>query len=110
MYLELVEKTNNWATDRNMMFVVGATRLSEMSLIRKHSPSHFFLVPGVGKQGGDLKKVCDHGFNSSCGLLVNISRSILYAGTGKSFYEDSRRICLDIQKQMQKELINRNFL
>jgi len=110
LYLDLVKQSLNWSNAANTMFVVGANRLLELSIIRKKAPNHFFLVPGVGAQGGDLKAVFDNGFNQSCGLLVNMSRSILYANNGKDFANHSRKVCLDIQKQMsaclrQKKII-----
>ena len=92
------------------MFVVGATRLVEMKKIRELAPDQFFLVPGVGAQGGDLKKVCECGFNNNCGLLVNSSRSIIYAGKGLAFKDEVRLSCLSIQKKMQAILKDRQFI
>ncbi len=110
LYLDIVHKSFNWSSPSNTMFVVGATRPLELSLIRKSAPHHFFLVPGIGAQGGDLETVCKHAFNESCGLLINMSRSILYANKSKIFYDYSRQVCLDIQKKMELVLIERNFI
>ena len=78
LYLDLVTQSNNWSDESNMMFVVGATRLLEMSKIRLKAPNHFFLVPGVGAQGGDLSSVCDAGFNKNCGLLFFLISLIIF--------------------------------
>tara|TARA_B100000902_G_C27270439_1_gene895983 strand:+ start:82 stop:903 length:822 start_codon:yes stop_codon:yes gene_type:complete len=104
LYLELVKQVNSWSNEHSIMFVVGATRLSEMSEIRKISPNHFFLVPGVGAQGGSLKDVFQHGSNMNCGLLVNISRSIIYAGSDVNFKDKMRATTLTIQCEMESLL------
>ena len=109
LYLEVVDKIKKWSSYKNIMFVIGANRLSEMAAVRNICPNHFFLVPGVGFQGGDLDEVCKFGFNSSCGLLINMSRSILYANSGHDFYNYSRQVCIEIQQQMNTILINKNF-
>ena len=110
LYLELVNEINNWGSASNMMFVVGANRLVEMSEIRREAPNHFFLVPGVGAQGGSLEKVCAYGFSENCGLLVNSSRSIIYAGAEKDFLDHVRSECVQVQKKMEEILRNRNFI
>ena len=110
LYLDLVTQSNNWSDESNMMFVVGATRLLEMSKIRLKAPNHFFLVPGIGAQGGDLSSVCDAGFNKNCGLLINVSRSIIYAGDGHSFQNAVYQSCLNIQQDMELILKKRKFI
>ncbi len=100
-YLDLVNKSLKWSDSNNTMFVVGATRQLELSLVRKKAPNHFFLVPGVGAQGGDLKTVCNNAMNDTCGVLINMSRSIIYADKSKDFYKYSREICLNTQIQME---------
>ncbi len=87
LYMHVIEACKGWGTVDNMMFVVGATKASLLSDIRKTIPEHFLLVPGVGAQGGDLAEVCKYGMNKDIGLLVNASRSILYAGNDKDFAE-----------------------
>ena len=85
LYEEVLRKSREWAGPDRMMYVVGATRAKAMAGIRKMVPDHFLLVPGVGHQGGDLNDVARYGLNSRCGLLVNASRSILYASSGPDF-------------------------
>lgn len=102
LYMHVIEACKNWGTIHNMMFVVGATKAAMLSEIRKTIPDHFLLVPGVGAQGGDLAEVCRHGLNKDVGLLVNASRSILYAGNGRDFAEkageEARRLADEMKK------------
>ncbi|MDD2583978.1 MAG: orotidine-5'-phosphate decarboxylase [Bacteroidales bacterium] len=79
LFRRVIETAMSWGTQDNTMFVVGATRPEKLAEIREYCPNHFFLVPGVGAQGGSLKEVVKYGMNSSCGLLVNISRDIIFA-------------------------------
>ena len=82
------------------MFVVGATRPEMFTDIRKLAPDNFLLVPGVGAQGGELSQVCKYGMNKDCGLLINSSRGIIYAGQDDNFAEKSRNEAMKIQKEM----------
>jgi orotidine-5'-phosphate decarboxylase len=86
------------------MYVVGATKSTEFINIRKYAPDHFLLVPGVGAQGGSLAEVCKYGMTEECGLLVNASRSIIYASNGEDFADAARAEALNMQQQMQLEL------
>ena len=110
VYIELVKKAKSWSTDKNIMFVVGATCPNEMRLIRDLAPDHFFLVPGVGAQGGDLQLVVDSGFNKNCGLLVNVSRAIIYADNGANFSDFARKKSQEIQSEMEHILIKKSFI
>lgn len=85
LYERVIETVCKWGNPDQLMFVVGATRSEDISVIRKLIPDHFLLVPGVGAQGGDLDSVCKAGINSEVGLLVNASRSILYASGGEDY-------------------------
>lgn len=85
LYEEVILKAQQWATPDELMFVVGATQAEKIAGIRSLAPDNFFLVPGIGAQGGDLNLVSKYGMNRQCGLLVNAARSIIYAGTGHDF-------------------------
>lgn len=85
LYERVIESVCKWGTEENLMFVVGATRCESLKEIRKIIPDHFLLVPGVGAQGGDLEAISLYGSNQEIGLLVNSSRSILYASSGKDY-------------------------
>lgn len=104
LYEQVLTKVNAWGTPDNTMYVVGATRGEAFLTIRKHAPDHFLLVPGVGAQGGSLSEVCQFGMNADCGLLVNATRSIIYASSGKDFADRAREEALAIQQEMQTEL------
>lgn len=85
LYEEVILKSQKWATPDQLMYVVGATHADKVAEIRKLAPDHFFLVPGIGAQGGDLEEVSRHGLNKQCGLLVNSARAIIYASNEKDF-------------------------
>jgi orotidine-5'-phosphate decarboxylase len=87
LYERVIKTFSSMATDEQLMFVVGATKPQELGEIRKQVPGYFFLVPGVGAQGGSLVDVAQHGMNKDCGLLINASRSIIYASSGTDFSE-----------------------
>ncbi len=90
----------SWGTDENTMFVVGATKAESLAQIRQIIPNHFLLVPGVGAQGGSLQEVVKYGMNSEVGLLVNASRSILYASSGTDYASAAATEAKKMQKEM----------
>ena len=104
LYEEVIKKTSEWGTEENLMFVIGATKADDISSIRKIVPGHFLLIPGVGFQGGSLAEVSKHGLNADCGLLVNASRAIIYAGKNKNFAEEARAVALQYQIEMKSYL------
>ncbi|MGO4878948.1 orotidine-5'-phosphate decarboxylase [Pedobacter psychrotolerans] len=110
LFEKVLKTAQQWATDEQMMYVVGATRGAAFADIRKLAPDHFLLVPGVGAQGGDLKEVCQYGLNAQCGLLVNSSRGIIYAGNGEDFAEKARAEALKLQKEMEQILIGAGLI
>ena len=87
-----------------MMYVVGATQGRMFEDIRKVVPNHFLLVPGVGAQGGSLEEVCKYGMTKDCGLIVNSSRGIIYAGKGHDFADAARQAAKEVQQQMAEQL------
>lgn len=104
LYRLVMSKVATWGSINNLMFVVGATRPELLKEIRMHFPEHFFLVPGVGAQGGNLEEVLDAGLTKDACLLVNVSRALLYAGSGTDFAQKS---LIEAQKLHQTM---RNFL
>ena len=100
IYESVVSKCMEWGNEGNTMFVVGATRSEDISKIRKLAPNHFFLVPGVGAQGGSLEEVVKYGMTNECGLLVNSSRGIIYADKSENFAIGAKKEALKIQSQM----------
>jgi orotidine-5'-phosphate decarboxylase len=104
LFQEVLEKSSQWGTPENLMYVVGATRGERIAEVRKIVPEHFFLVPGVGAQGGSLEEVAKYGMNAHCGLLVNSSRGIIYAGNGTDFADSARKEASKLQEEMEKLL------
>jgi len=104
LYETVIQKANTWAGADRIMYVVGATKSTEFTNIRKYAPDNFLLVPGVGAQGGSLEEVCKYGITKDCGLIVNASRSIIYASNGKDFADAARAEAQRMQQQMQAEL------
>lgn len=100
LYLNVIEKVATWGTADNVMFVVGATKADMIGEIRQIIPNHFLLVPGVGAQGGSLEEVMKHGLTSEGGLLINASRSILYASNGPDFADAARAEAQRMQAEM----------
>jgi len=110
LFEKVLKTSQEWATDEQMMYVVGATRGAAFADVRKLAPDHFLLVPGVGAQGGDLKEVCRYGLNAQCGLLINSSRGIIYAGQEEDFAEKAREEALKLQKEMEQILVEANIV
>jgi len=104
VYEEVIFASQRWATADQMMYVVGATKADKIGTIRALAPDHFFLVPGVGAQGGDLEAVSKAGMNAQCGLLVNSSRAIIYASSGEDFAEAARKEAEKVQSDMSTYL------
>ena len=102
LYEHVFKESVKWGTPDNMMFVVGATREDHFNTVRKHAPDHFLLVPGVGAQGGDLNAVCEWGMNDEVGLIINVSRGILYASNDVDYAKAAAHAALTYQSQMMK--------
>lgn len=101
---------SSWGNEGNIMFVVGATKSEMLKEIRNIIPNHFLLVPGVGAQGGSLAEVAKYGLNNDCGLLVNASRSIIFASEGTDFVEQARHETQKMQNQMELTLIEKGII
>jgi orotidine-5'-phosphate decarboxylase len=103
-YEEVITRSQKWGTPENMMYVVGATRADRMQSIRILAPHHFFLVPGIGAQGGDLEEVSRLGLTKDCGLIVNSTRAIIYASGAEDFADAARKEARALQAQMAVSL------
>ncbi|MDX2172105.1 MAG: orotidine-5'-phosphate decarboxylase [Bacteroidota bacterium] len=101
LYLKVIEASTKWGNENNMMYVIGATKAAMLQDVRKLVPNHFLLVPGVGAQGGSLEEVCKYGLTKDVGLLVNCSRSILYASNGNNFAKKAAEEAQKIAVQMK---------
>jgi orotidine-5'-phosphate decarboxylase len=105
LYEKVLRTVARWGTPDNLMFVAGATQVTELKNIRKIIPDHFLLVPGIGTQGGSLAEVIEYGMNKDCGLLLNISRAIIYASGGESFAREAKTIAYQYQQEMSRYLV-----
>jgi orotidine-5'-phosphate decarboxylase len=104
LYEQVIKKSMSWGSVDNLMYVVGATRGEEIARVRQLAPEHFFLVPGVGAQGGDLEEVVKYGINNEVGLLVNSSRGIIYASSDSAFASAAGRAAKSLHQDMQRLL------
>lgn len=100
LYRHVMETVAQWGTPQNTMFVVGATKIEQLADIRAALPEHFFLIPGVGAQGGSLDEVSRRAMNQDIGILVNASRQILFASSGTDFAEKAREQAQELQSAM----------
>jgi orotidine-5'-phosphate decarboxylase len=101
LFEKTLKASQQWGNDENMMYVVGATKADMLTDIRQIVPDHFLLVPGVGAQGGSLEEVAKYGMNSTCGLLVNSSRQIIYASSESDYAKAARREAGKVQTEME---------
>ncbi len=104
LYEKVITKSQDWGNPDNLMFVVGATHPETFAEIRALAKDYFFLVPGVGAQGGDMDAVVRNGKNDEIGLLINSSREIIYAGNGIDFQEQVRSKAKEMQQRMSDML------
>ncbi|MBQ8657254.1 MAG: orotidine-5'-phosphate decarboxylase [Prevotella sp.] len=105
LFEKVLRVSQQWGSEENMMYVVGATQGRMFEDVRKIVPNHFLLVPGVGAQGGSLQEVCRYGMTRDCGLLVNSSRGIIYASQGEDFADVAAQKARELQQQMAEELM-----
>jgi orotidine-5'-phosphate decarboxylase len=110
LYEEVLKTAATYGHLDNVMFVVGATKSDYIHKIRQIVPDHFFLVPGIGAQGGNLQEVCRAGMNDKVGLIVNSSRSIIYASDGEDFAEVARHKAQELQQEMEGILLERKII
>jgi len=104
LYESVIRTSQSWGSPDNLMYVIGATHPESFAEIREMAPEHFFLVPGIGAQGGDLEGVVSNGMNDECGLLINSARGIIYAGNDENFEVDVRSSATSLQQQLQAYL------
>ena len=109
LFQKVLRKSQEWAGNDQMMYVVGATQGQAFEEIRKIVPDHFLLVPGVGAQGGSLSEVCKYGMTQECCLLVNSSRAIIYADNSENFATAAAEAAKAVQQEMAAELDSRGI-
>ena len=108
IFEKVLKTSQEWGTDEQMMFVIGATQEKLLGRVREIAPHHFLLVPGIGAQGGSLEDVCKFGMNKSCGLLVNSSRAIIYADNTEDFAviagKEAQKVQIEMADMLRKYL------
>lgn len=110
LFENIIEKSKEWGNTDNIMYVAGATRPEQIKKIRRIIPEHFLLIPGIGSQGGSLKEVSENGMNKKCGILVNVSRHVIYADITNKFDLIAREKALELQQEMKKNLIRQKLI
>ena len=101
VFMEMIKSSKVWGNKNNMMYVVGATKSDYISKIRSVVPDHFLLMPGVGAQGGDLDEICKHALNDNIGIIVNSSRSIIYASNDERFALAAADKAMNLRNKMR---------
>ena len=104
LYETVLETASDWGTPENLMFVIGATQANEFVNIRRLTPTQFYLVPGVGAQGGSLKEISEKAMIKDCGLLVNASRAVIYASKGEDFADAAGKVAKEYSLEMKEYL------
>lgn len=104
LFEKVIKTSRTWKNAENLMYVVGATKTEYIARIRKIVPDNFFLVPGVGAQGGNLEEVCKYGMNKNIGLLINSSRAVIYASDGEDFATAAAEKARELQVKMESFL------
>lgn len=104
LFEQVLKKSSSWGNPRNLMFVIGATKHEMVGNIRKSFPDHFYLVPGIGAQGGSLQEISRSGMNNECGLLVNASRAVIFASSGEDFALAARTSSQQYHEEMRQYL------
>lgn len=105
LYLQVAQNVrDNWNKNGNCQLVVGATFPQEMVEIRELvGDDMIFLVPGMGAQGGAAGATVQAGLNSAgTGLVINSSRSIIFASQGEDFAEAARQKALGFREEINK--------
>jgi orotidine-5'-phosphate decarboxylase len=100
LYERVLQTVSKWGNPGNLMFVIGATRKEQLKHVREMVPEHFFLIPGVGAQGGDVATVCENAMNKDAGVLINVSRAIIFAGNDADFAKRAGEAAKEYQQQM----------
>jgi len=107
LYEQVLKTVSGWGTPQNLMFVIGATQADAFENIRKLTPDHFYLVPGVGAQGGSLKDISAKAMTKDCGILVNASRAIIFASSDTDFAAEAGKVAREYQEEMERYLESR---
>ncbi|MEO2055970.1 MAG: orotidine-5'-phosphate decarboxylase, partial [Flavobacteriaceae bacterium] len=110
VFMDLIKSSKTWNNSKNLMYVIGATKTEYLEEIRKIIPDNFLLIPGIGAQGGNLKKVCEKAINYKVGIIINSSRGIIYSGNDENFAQAAEKEAISLKKQMEEILIDSKLI
>jgi len=103
LYREVARKTTEWNTENNLGLVIGATQAQSVQGIRDTAPELPMLTPGIGAQGGDLEKVLSAGLDTDgTGVVVPVSRAILYAGGDRNYADRAQEAARQLNRQINE--------
>ena len=104
LYQIIAGKIREWNRHGNCGAVVGATYPDELKTIREILGDHIpLLIPGIGVQGGDIRKTVENGTNRDGEMaIINSSRSIIYAGDDKNFADEARKMASHLRNEINK--------
>lgn len=104
LYLKIARKAVEWNLQTgNCGLVVGATHPEDLGSIREVAPNLPFLIPGIGTQGGNLQMAVQYTYEAGGGgIIINVSRSILYASSQKDFAHAARQAAQEIVRQINE--------
>ena len=104
LYLQVAENAEKvWNTNKNIMLVTGGTSPEAIKKVRQVAPNIPLLVPGIGKQGGNLKKVIQ---NAGHSFVICSSREIIYSGKSVDFAKKAEEKVDELSGEINK-LINK---
>ena len=106
LFEKVIRISRKWKNSDKIMYVVGAKNTKEIGKIRKIVPDSYLLVPGIGAQGGNLEEICKYGLDKDLKLIINSSRSIIYASDTADFAQMAKNEAKKIQMEMEKYLNN----
>jgi len=100
LYEKVALKAQEWGSLGSVGLVVGATYPDQMLAVRQICPDMTILAPGIGAQGGDLESTVRYGVNNSReGLIINASRSVLYASSDRTHFAVEARAAAEDLRQ-----------
>ena len=104
LYQKVIEISKTWKNSSRIMYVVGAKNTKEILKIRRMVPNSYLLIPGVGAQGGNMTEICKYGLDKNLKLIINSTRSIIYASVNDDFAQSAANEAKKIQVEMEKNI------
>lgn len=109
LYIIVARKAQEWnKKTNNCLLVVGATWPQQVKQIRTVAKDMFFLIPGIGTQGGDLENTLKNGLrDDKSGLIINSARAIIYASNRENFADKARTEAQKIKNEINQIRFNK---